>query len=259
MTDLERALELRPTDGGWSAEVPDGWGQGRTTFGGLVAAYLVRAAQAADSRPVRTVDVYFLEPVVPGPVELSVDSVRAGKYLTHLEVGLVQGDRRAAVGRFLLGEWTSGRFDHVPAAPAPEKAFDDCLEMPYIEGIIPEFTRNLQVRVGEGDIPFSSSQRAVTGGFVRNRGAAHGPAALLTHMDAWPPPVLALMDKPAAASSIRWHVQFHADVTEADGGDWSWFRCEADWRSGSLSTVAGMLVREGTPVAYSEQTVAMYG
>jgi acyl-CoA thioesterase len=259
MTDVERALELRPTDGGWSAQVPAGWGQGRTTFGGLVAALLVRAAQAADSRPVRSVDVYFLEPVVTGPVELSVDSVRAGKYLTHLEIGLVQGNRRAAVGRFLLGEWTSGRFDQVPAAPTPEKSFDECLEMPYLEGLTPEFTRNLQVRVGEGDLPMTGSKRAVTGGFVRNRGAARGPAALLTHMDAWPPPVLALLDKPAAASSIRWHVQFHADVTEADGGDWSWFRCEADWRSGSLSTVAGMLVRGGTPVAYSEQTVAMYG
>lgn len=66
MVDLETALTLHTEPGGWSAHVPDGWGQGRTTYGGLVAGYLVRAAQAADERSVRSVDVYFIEPVPPG-------------------------------------------------------------------------------------------------------------------------------------------------------------------------------------------------
>ncbi|HQR80282.1 MAG TPA: thioesterase family protein, partial [Actinomycetota bacterium] len=118
--------------------------------------------------------------------------------------------------------------------------------------------RNLEVRFGEGDFPMSGAEHAVGGGYVRNLGPARGPAALMTHMDAWPPPVLALVDRPVAASSVRWHVQFHADVDSAQGRQWSWFRCEAPWRSGSLSTVTGMLVREGVPVAYSEQTVVMY-
>ena len=107
-------------------------------------------------------------------------------------------------------------------------------------------------------MPMSGSDRAVAGGFVRNLGPAQGPAALMTHMDAWPPPQLALLNRPAAASGVRWHVAFHADVDEADGQSWSWFRCEAQWRSGPLSTVTGMLVRDGRPVAFSEQTIAMY-
>lgn len=258
MADLAAALALSSTADGWSAEVPEGWAQGRTTFGGLVAALLASAAQAASDRPVRTVDTYFLEPVTAGPVRLAVDSVREGKHLTHMEVGMYARGRRAAAGRFVLGDWVSGRFDHVPAAPAPERPFDEALEMPFLEGIMPQFLQNMHMRLGEGDPPMSGSSRAVVGGYVRNRGPARGVPALLTHLDAWPPPQLAMVDRPTQASSVRWHVQFHADVTQADGEQWSWSRNEAVWRSGPLSTVVGMLTREGVPVAYTEQTIAMY-
>ncbi len=258
MANLESALELRSSGDGWIAEVPEGWAQGRTTFGGLVAAYLVRAAQAADSRSIRSVDVYFLEPVSPGPIRLTLDGVRAGRHLTHLEIGMVSGDKRAAMGRFVLGSAQAGPLDAHPAAPTPEKELADCIRMPVLEGITPQFLQNLDVRIGEGDVPMSGSDRAVAGGFVRNLGPARGPAALMTHLDAWPPPQLALVDRPTAASSVRWHAAFHADVDDADGQQWSWLRGEAQWRSGPLSTVTGMLVRDGLPVAYTEQTIAMY-
>lgn len=81
---------------------------------------------------------------------------------------------------------------------------------------------------------------------------------MLIHIDAWPPPVLGLATRPMAASTVRWHVLFHADVSQADGTQWSWFRSDAPWRSGRLATAAGSLVREGRSVAYAEQTVAMY-
>lgn len=258
MADLEQALALKADGDGWRAAIPGGWGQGRTTFGGLVAAYLTRAAQAANPRSVRSVDVYFLEPVAPGPVFLAVESARDGKHLTHLEMSLQQADRRAATARFVLAETSVGAFDATPPAPVPETTFDDAVQMPYLEAITPEFTRNMDIKYGEGDYPFTGSQRAVGGGFIRNNGPARGIAALLTHCDSWPPPVLALVDRPVAASSVRWHVQFHADVDSADGQQWSWYRHESLWRSGPLSTVVGTLVRDGIPVAYSEQTVAMY-
>lgn len=258
MADLEAALQLTLDGDDWTGVVPPGWSQGRTTYGGLVAAYLVRAAQAADPRSIRSADVYFLEPVRPGPVRLRVDGRRQGKHLTHLAIAMEQDGRPAASGRFLLAEVGDGPFDLLPVAPVPEKSLEQAAVVPHLDGLMPEFLRNLEVRFGEGDFPMSGAEHAVGGGYVRNLGPARGPAALMTHMDAWPPPVLALVDRPVAASSVRWHVQFHADVDSAQGRQWSWFRCEAPWRSGSLSTVTGMLVREGVPVAYSEQTVVMY-
>lgn len=256
--DLETALLLDPDDTGWSAVVPAGWGQGRTAFGGLVAAYLARAVEAGHDRSVHGADTFFLAPVAPGPIRLEQTHERSGKYVSHVEMAMIQGDEKVAVGRFLLAEDTPGVVDAVPAPGLPEKDFEAALVMPYIDGVTPEFSKHFDIRIGEGEIPFSGSSRAVTGGFVRNSGPANGVAALLTHIDAWPPPVLSLVDRPAAASTVRWHVQFHADVKAVDGQQWSWFRSESQWRTGRLATVVGSLVRDGRSVAYCEQTVAMY-
>lgn len=256
--NLETALHLEEDGGSLRAHVPPGWAQGRTTFGGLIGGYLVRAVEAMHTRPVRSVDVYFLEPVRPGPVMIAQTGVRDGKYVSHVEMTLSVDDRPAAIGRFLLANDEPGPHDATPVPAVPEKAFDDCVKMPYIEGVTPQFTQNLDVRYGEGEFPFSGSSRAVAGGYVRNVGPARGAAALLSHIDAWPPPVLALRTEPASASTVRWHVQFHTDVCGADGEQWSWFRNEATWRSGKLATVVGALVRDDRSIAYCEQTVAMY-
>ena len=256
--DLEAALALQKVGDGWAATVPQGWGQGRTTFGGLVAAYVVRAVEAEQVRPVRGVDVTFLEPVQAGPVLLRVGQVREGKYVTHAQAELIAGDKVAAVGRFLLADDVPGELDAVPEAPQPATPFDDTLLMPDIEGMTPEFARNLQIRYGEGPVPFSGGSAATTGGWVRAVHPVSGAAAMLIHIDAWPPPVLGMATRPMAASTVRWHVLFHADVSGADGEQWSWFRSEAAWRSGRLATAVGSLVRDGRSVAYAEQTVAIY-
>lgn len=251
-------LALHPDGDGWSAEIPPGWGQGRTTFGGLVGAYLARAVEVEQARPIRGVDVTFLEPVAPGPVRLQVPQVREGKHVTHVQAELVAGTKVAAVGRFLLADHLPGEFDAVPDAPQPAMPFDETLLMPDIEGITPEFARNLQIRYGEGPVPYSGGRTATTGGWVRALLPVTGVAAMLIHIDAWPPPVLGLATRPMAASTVRWHVLFHADVSREDGEQWSWFRSEAAWRSGRLATAVGSLVRDGRSVAYAEQTVAMY-
>jgi acyl-CoA thioesterase len=258
MSDVDTALELHPEGEVWNATIPAGWGQGRTTFGGLVAAYLARAAEAACERPIRTIDVVFLEPVAAGDAQLRLDSIRVGKHLSHVEVSLHANGKKAAAARLVHSEATTGPLDTRPQTPTPERDFDAAPEAPYMPELMPEFLQNMQMRFGEGDPPMSGSARAVTGGFVRNLGPATGVAALLTHADAWPPPQLALIDRPAFASSVRWHVAFHADVSNADGQQWSWIRSEAVWRSGPLSTVTGTLVRDGVPVAYAEQTIVMY-
>ena len=256
--DLESVLHMEPTTDGLAAVIPTGWDQGRTTFGGLVAAYLARAVETNHPRAIRSVDAYFLEPVPPGPIELQETGLREGKYVSHVEQTMTVAGKPVAVARFLLADPEPGPFDTVPMAARPTKTLDESIRMPFIDGVTPTFTQQFDIRIGEGSLPFSGSSQAVIGGFVRNKGAATGVAALLTHIDAWPPPVLALVQKAAAASTVRWHVQFHADVRAADGEQWSWLRNEATWRSGRLATVVGPLVREGHSVAYCEQTIAMY-
>ena len=83
---LRDVLEsLRPADRGWSAAIPEDWAQGRTTFGGLQVALMVRAmrgvlgAQAA--LPLRSVQTTFVAALPAGSeIELQRRTAAHGSY-----------------------------------------------------------------------------------------------------------------------------------------------------------------------------------
>jgi acyl-CoA thioesterase len=92
--DFATAMQLTPVgDLRWGADLPADWSQGRTTFGGLVGALAARVAAlvVGADRPLRTLDVAFVAPLPPGPVEVSVEVLTSGKAVTHLVVSLVSG------------------------------------------------------------------------------------------------------------------------------------------------------------------------
>lgn len=51
--------------------IPEKWGQGRATFGGMVAAIMYQrvALHMAADRPVRSIMVSFVAPVAPGGIQ----------------------------------------------------------------------------------------------------------------------------------------------------------------------------------------------
>lgn len=259
MTGFDEALgTIRGGDGVWTAHVPPGWMQGRTAFGGLTAGYAVRALEAATDRPLRAVDIYFLAPVVPGPIDIVLEPSRSGKYITHFAGKVIQQGATAVSFHAVAADGLDSAYNALPPSPHVSKHRHQCLEMPYLADITPQFSQNFQMLLGEGDLPFSGSGTASVGGFVRHRAPATGLAALLAHIDAWPPPVLPLLTRPAAASTVRWSAHVHGDVRTADGQQWSWFRADARWRSEGLSTATGLLMRDGVPLVFSEQTIALY-
>src|SRR5262245_54317532 len=81
--------------------VAPGWGQGRATFGGLVAGLLVARAEALCGDPVRrlrSASVAFVGPVSPGAARLDGSVLRAGSSATQILVTLEQdGEPRAVL------------------------------------------------------------------------------------------------------------------------------------------------------------------
>jgi hypothetical protein len=84
-----------PLDGNW--DVADTWQQGRGAWGGLVAAAVVRAAEAAESvqsgsdavaRGVRSVSLQILAPVPAGPVRVGTALLRRGSSTASWRVEL---------------------------------------------------------------------------------------------------------------------------------------------------------------------------
>ena len=93
--------------------IPSDWGQGRATFGGLVAALVfeVMASKVADDRAMRALQVSFVGPVEPDvPARVEAEVLREGKAVSQVQGRILQngeprlvclasfgGDRESAV------------------------------------------------------------------------------------------------------------------------------------------------------------------
>lgn len=79
-TEFEAATAVRPRpDGGYDAEIADGWDIGGNANGGYVIALAARAMADAAGRPPLSVTAHYLAPGKPGPVVIDVDVIRAGR------------------------------------------------------------------------------------------------------------------------------------------------------------------------------------
>lgn len=183
----------------------ESWYQGRTIFGGLVAAVLARAAEDAVDDPdrmPRSLTVQFTAPVVHGDAVASVEVARAGKYVTQVAGRLEQDGRVVAMvlGSFGAGREHALRFHDAPMPRVPP--FESLTPMPSVP-VAPAFTQHVEFRYGIGGLPFSGAPAPELGGWCRLRPPA--PPDLTTMcalLDAWPPPALSMMREPTPGATI---------------------------------------------------------
>lgn len=250
--------EWRPKDDGFVWTIPSGWGQGRAVFGGLLVAGAYALVRSQSERSVRTIQCQFLAPAVAGPIRAQLTTMREGKTASVSQVDLVQDDQLKT--RFLFTS-VSPRPGSIKVEPPVGKAWnapETYPELPYIEGLTPEFTQHLEYRFAEGGIPFQGSKAAAFGGYVRFRGdedtvSSHERTIAL--LDAWPCPTLSVLTKPAAASTMTWSIHLLA----LPAGGFHAFTYETVTAASGFSTAVGLLrQQDGTLAAYSEQTVAVF-
>lgn len=174
----------------FEATIPDGWQQGRGAFGGLVIANLIRALEASEPEPNRTLRSLTAElcgPVLPGSTELAVESLRRGSGVTTLAVRLTQGGEVLAHAIGVFGRARAERprstFMTPPKAP-PWR------EVPHLTAMLASapFARFFEVRC-VGPLPFSGASEPVASGWIRprNPGPARDAAYIAACADAWWP------------------------------------------------------------------------
>lgn len=167
-SDLLDAVRRQP-----ELTIPAEWGQGRASFGGLVAAlqYEAMRAQVPADRPVRSLAITFVGPVEPEVlVSFEVDVLREGKAVSQVMGRAMQNGQVVTI---VQGSFGASRPSEVAveAYPAPAmKHWDECQELPYIKGVTPEFMRHLAMRWSVGGMPFTGNQSRLMGGWVRLRG-----------------------------------------------------------------------------------------
>ncbi|WP_447591631.1 acyl-CoA thioesterase [Aquipseudomonas campi] len=260
--ELIQAVHNRPQH----VVVPPLWGQGRATFGGLVAAMIYEAirAKVPTGRPVRSLSITFVGPMqMNEPVAFEVEVLREGKAVSQMLGKAVQ---QGAVVAIMQGSFGASRPSVVTVSsiPAPAmKPVEECQELPYIKDVTPEFTRFLAMRWGLGGLPFTNNPSREMGGWVRLRSdVSHDKvteAHLLALVDAWPPAVLSHLKAPAPGSSLTWTIEFVQPVANLTTHDWCLYEAKIEHaRDGYGHVSAGLWSPSGELLAISRQTVTVF-
>lgn len=249
-----------------AVHIPAQWGQGRASFGGLVAALVYEAmrAQVPDGRPPRSLAITFVGPAAPDvPISFTVEVLREGKAVSQVLGRAVQDGQVVTIVQGSFGAGRDSRIA-VQAEPAPQaKPVDECQELPYIPNVTPEFTRHLAMRWAIGGMPFSGNPSREMGGWVRLRDQTRIEAAdeahLLALVDAWPPAVLPHLTAPAPGSSLTWTIEFVQPMSTLSTADWCLYRAQIEHaRDGYGHVAAALWSPTGELLAISRQTVAVF-
>lgn len=245
--------------------IPEKWGQGRATFGGMVAAAMYEkiTPQVAQGRPVRSVMVSFVAPVAPGAMDVIVKVLREGKAATQVQATAYQNDQVCAV---VLASFGGDRESVVRVEPGKAPVFyapDEVQAFPFISGLTPDFTRYFDYRYTLGKMPFMGSEQTAMGGWIRLREDAEGAisvAELLALLDAWPPAVFSMLKKPASGSSLTWTISFVDVPADCSANDWWQYQADIQSSANGYSHIDSTLWdKNGKVAVVSRQTVSVFG
>lgn len=238
------------------------WSQGRSLYGGLIAALGTRAMRSSGVDPrrrLRGLLVTFVGPMAPGEVDVEVETLRSGRSATLVAARVRQGGETLAT---LEGAFAEDRDSDVelPASPSPgAPAWETLPELPYVPGIVPEFTQRLEYRLAWGAVPYSGVRASEIGGWTRFReGGEASEDYLVALADAWPVPVLSMFTRPGPASSLTWSFDLLAPPSGA-ATDWYLLRLSTDQAGGGWVHVdMDMWSAGGRLVAKGRQVVAIF-
>jgi acyl-CoA thioesterase len=213
--------------------VQDDWMQGRTVYGGLVAAMALKSMRAhvSPERKIRSLFISFIGPLDAEPFHIQTRQLRSGKSVTTVESRIIQNNTICCTS---LGNFGADRDSQIQIPPVNRPNmpdFSSAFELPYIEGLTPGFTRHFDYRWAMGEFPFSGKGGQEIGGWInfREHTDCFTEEWLVALADAWPTPVLSQLTEPAAASTMTWSLGFvHLDRTTCSENDWWAYHCTVD-------------------------------
>lgn len=249
-----------------SVTVAQEWGQGRACFGGLMAAlqYQAMRDKVSAERSIRSLAITFVAPAEPGvPIAFEVEILREGKAVSQV---LGRAMQNGQVMTLMQGSFGAARESSIAfqADPAPRfKTPEECQQLPFISGMMPEYLRFMDLRWGLGGLPFSNTPSPAIGGYVRLRDVDNTrltEAHVLALVDAWPPALLPHLSRPAPGSSLTWTIEFVQPLPELTTLDWCQYRAVIEHaRDGYGHTAAMLWAPGGELIAMSRQTVTVFG
>lgn len=210
-TPFESATAVEPLgDGRFSAVCDVNWSAPRGPNGGYLAAIMIRAMAAHlgdPGREARSITLHYLSPPVAGPMQLEVKLERSGRTLSTLSARLEQDGKCCLLA---LGAFAGSFSDRRPfTAHMPKVAAAESIEpIPVVEQM-PPIAHQVQMRPALGAMPFSGSDEAISGGWMRlNEPQQLDSAALALYCDAWLPAVFTRLTEPVGAPTVDLTIHF---------------------------------------------------
>ncbi|XID74683.1 thioesterase family protein [Alkanindiges sp. WGS2144] len=247
--------------------IPEGWGQGRAVFGGLVAGLMIARAEPLvndAAKTLRSAFISFVGPVATGEAELQAQVLRTGKSVTTIQVLLIQQGQVQAVLVASFGAARESIINIQGEHTAPiYKAPEQCQALPFIPGITPAFLQHFDALWAEGALPFSGAKQPDFGGWMRFKDHANISSIQLPHLlvldDMWPPAVLPMYDRIAPSSSLNWNFELITMPEQTSAASWWQYQVKTDYAAdGYAYTQAKIWDEQGNLVALSRQTVTVF-
>jgi acyl-CoA thioesterase len=208
--DLSTAVFPLEEPGTFGAVIDQAWWVIRGPHGGFLAAVILRAMTAAvddPDRPPRSFTTHFLSAPSRGPIIVRTVVERTGASATFVSARAGLNGRTFALSLGAFSRSFDGlAFDDatMPDVPAAE-------QVPPLEltDDVPPYLRNFEVRPALGDRPFTGSDRAEVGGWIRTADTHVADApAVAAIMDAWVPSVFPRATSPVVCPTIDLTVHF---------------------------------------------------
>ena len=258
---LDRAREVTEKT---PLRVPGDWMQGRAGYGGLIGALALKAmrSQVPAERKVRSLLMAFVGPVGPAPFFIQTQKLQAGRSVTTVEAKVIQADTICCTAVSSFGADRKSAIQIAPIGRPQMAGPDEALELPYIEGLTPAFTRHFDYRWALGDLPFSGKGGHEMGGWIqfRERTDCLSEEWIVALADAWPTPVLAMLTEPAGFSTLTWGMEFvHLNRDTCSEDDWWAYRSVVDSAErGYVQEQSTVWDPEGQLAAFSRQTSTIF-
>lgn len=265
LTQIVAALRSEG-DGAHAVEVPADWTQGRTLFGGLQAALLVRAMRShlvtEPDLPLRSLQVTFVAPVPAGRVAIRSRLLRTGKSAVHCEARIESADGQTeCLAVAVFGRARPSVLALAPSRPTVARGADSSRQIAWVEGASPRFTRHLEQRWAAGGFPYTAAAEPRTQIHLRYRDEPRIDESLVIALaDSIPSPAISVLSQPAMASSLSWTLELLCDAWPDDGTRYWLMDAVADAAvDGYVSQSATLWSDDGKPIALSRQSAAVFG
>lgn len=247
-------------------DIPEGWLQGRTIYGGLVAGMMMQKALitlADTGRRLLSCNVTFVGPVQLAPVSLAAEILRQGKSVTTIEVRLWQDD---AVQSILLVSFGVPRESSIVVNQeriAPTFPEVETLKIAEHHPLAPQCFQQMDLAWVDGQYPCTASRKPDFSGWMRFNPLKHEnrkmtEADLLVSMDMWPPGVLPMFKTMAPASSLTWTLTY-VHPLQSNVHNWFKYKVFTDYAADGYATeYAHLWDDQDRLIAIARQTVTVF-